>query len=362
MEDEKKLYRELQRVLDRETLGFPESPSGSDIRLLMALFEPEQARAVIYLTYKFSTIDDVYERAKDSGFTREELEGVLDGCARKGLIAYTKRDGAKYYRTLHYLLGMAEGGLHGGKPKPEFLSAMNQYAKDGLFWKAFLKTKVSQMRTIPIEKSLADQKTVASFEKIRDLVLDSTGPFAVYECACRKGARLANHPCQRTSRTETCMSVGKAAETILEFGKGRQISRDEALDILAQNQEDGLVLQPSNTQTADFICSCCGCCCGIFRLHKAIPNPAGIWATNFYARVDPDVCTGCGTCVDICNVAAAKLDEEGNVAAIDTKRCLGCGNCVARCPVDAISLLPREQQCVPPLTGEDLNEVIMTNK
>jgi Na+-translocating ferredoxin:NAD+ oxidoreductase subunit B len=362
MDDDKQLYRQLQLVLDRETLGFPETPSGSDLRLLMALFSPEQARAVIHLTYTFSTLAQVLARAKDSGFSAAELEDVLDGCARKGLIAYKKQDGVKYYRTIHYLLGMAEGGLHGGKPKPEFLSAMTEYAKDGLFWKAFLKTKLSQMRTIPIEESLAGQKTVATFDNVKEIVMNSTGPFAVYECACRKGARLAKHPCQRTSRTETCMSVGKAAESILEFGKGRQISREEALAILAQNQAEGLVLQPSNTQTADFICSCCGCCCGIFRLHKALPNPVGIWTTNYHARVDADACTGCGTCVETCNVAAAQLTEDGSAAAINDKRCLGCGNCVTRCPVEAITLVPREQQVVPPLTGEDLNEVIMTNK
>ena len=362
MDDENKLYRELQLFLDRETLGFPETPSGSDTRLLKALFTPQQAKAVMHLTYKFSNLDEIYGRTGNGEFTREEVESILDGCAKQGLIAYKKQDGVKYYRTIHYLLGMAEGGLHGGKPKPEFLSAMVEYAKDGLFWKAFLKTKVSQMRTIPIEESLSNQKHVATFDKVKEIVLNSEGPFVIYECACRKGARMAAHPCKRTSRRETCMSLGKAAESIVEFGKGREISREEALDILEKNQEEGLVLQPSNTQTADFICSCCGCCCGIFRLHKSLPNPVDYWTTNYYAEVDPEICTACGTCVDICNVAAIKLQEDENVAKVNIKRCLGCGNCVSRCPVEAIALVKKELEFVPPFTGEDLNEVIMTNK
>ena len=41
---------------------------------------------------------------------------------------------------------------------------------------------------------------------------------------------------------------------------GRVIDRNEALEIIDLNQRDGLVLQPSNTQKAEFICSCCGCC------------------------------------------------------------------------------------------------------
>ena len=33
--------------------------------------------------------------------------------------------------------------------------------------------------------------------------------------------------------------------------------------IIEENQREGLVLQPSNTRDIDFVCSCCGCCCGI---------------------------------------------------------------------------------------------------
>ena len=355
------LFRRLQLVLDKETLGFPETRSGSDIRLLKQLFTPEQAKAVIYLTYKFSTVAQVFERAIDCEYTREELEQVLDDCARRGMIGYRKKDGVKYFRTIHYLLGMAEGGLH-DKPKPEYYKAVNEFAKDGLFWKAFLATKVSQMRTIPIEQSIENKKNVASYDNVKEIVLNTGGPYVIIDCVCRKGAGAAGKPCKRTSRGETCMSLGDAARGAIEFGHGREISQEEALEILKKNAEDGLVLQPSNTITADFICSCCGCCCGIFRLQKSLPNPLDFWTTNFYAKVDADSCTACETCVDICSVAAVKLDENEGVAVVNMKRCIGCGNCVPRCPVGAIELLKKEDAVVPPQTGEDLNEVIMTNK
>lgn len=79
----------------------------------------------------------------------------------------------------------------------------------------------------------------------------------------------------------------------------REMSREEALSILQQNQDDGLVLQPSNAQQAEIICSCCGCCCGI---------------------------------------------------------------CVPTCPVDAIHLVSTEQETVPPLNEEELNDIIISNK
>lgn len=132
--------------------------------------------------------------------------------------------------------------------------------------------------------------------------------------------------------------------------------------ILRKNEENGLVLQPTNAQGPDFICSCCGCCCGILQLHKAVPNPVDHWATNFYASVDTELCTGCGTCVESCQLDAMTLDEEEEISMVDLTRCLGCGNCVVACPDEAIELMKKEPEIIPPQTGEDMFEVIMTNK
>ena len=61
---------------------------------------------------------------------------------------------------------------------------------------------------------------------------------------------------------------------------GRPISKEQALEIAAKNEEDGLVLQPANEQEAQFICSCCGDCCGILRMAKAMPWPAEVLASS----------------------------------------------------------------------------------
>jgi hypothetical protein len=52
MSGEDKIYRDLQIHLDKETIGFPKTPSGSDIRLLKQLFTPAQAEVTMLLTYK----------------------------------------------------------------------------------------------------------------------------------------------------------------------------------------------------------------------------------------------------------------------------------------------------------------------
>ena len=117
---------------------------------------------------------------------------------------------------------------------------------------------------------------------------------------CRKMAERRGEPCKQTSRKETCMVFREGAKGLIESGHGRELSKEEALDIMRKNEEENLVLQPSNAQGPDFVCSCCGCCCGILRVHRAVPNPVEIWATNFYSEVNPDLCTGCGICEESC--------------------------------------------------------------
>jgi heterodisulfide reductase subunit A2 len=59
-----------------------------------------------------------------------------------------------------------------------------------------------------------------------------------------------------------------------------------------------------------------------------------------FAVVDETLCTGCGTCVEVCAFGAISMHmQEGTLALsqVDPLLCTGCGNCVVACPVKAIS-------------------------
>ena len=51
--------------------------------------------------------------------------------------------------------------------------------------------------------------------------------------------------------------------------------------------------------------------------------------------VNPDSCTGCGTCVEECPVGAIALDDQ-EVARIDDQECIRCGRCHDVCPEEAV--------------------------
>ncbi len=51
-------------------------------------------------------------------------------------------------------------------------------------------------------------------------------------------------------------------------------------------------------------------------------------------KIDPELCTACGSCKDECPVDAI---SAGDVYSIDPDSCIECGACEATCPVEAIS-------------------------
>jgi len=55
------------------------------------------------------------------------------------------------------------------------------------------------------------------------------------------------------------------------------------------------------------------------------------------AKVDESLCSGCGTCVQLCPYGAIEKDEKG-VAKVTAVVCKGCGVCAASCPERAITM------------------------
>ncbi len=62
------------------------------------------------------------------------------------------------------------------------------------------------------------------------------------------------------------------------------------------------------------------------------------------AVIQPDLCAGCGTCLDVCHFAAVLSEPAAGDSAgfrIDPVACEGCGVCVHFCPEEAIAFPER---------------------
>ncbi len=360
MENDGHVYRKLQRHLDSQAVGFPATKSGSEIRILKRIFSLQEAQIATCLTYKFEPIETVFERAKHLVESPGQLEELLNRIEEKGGIESKIKGGKRLFSIPPFVVGMYEYQL--GKLTPEFIRDFDEYTLDKKFGVEFISTKLPQMRTIPIAKSMQAQHNVSTFDEVALLMKQAEPPFAIVECICRQKKALQGEPCRVTDRKETCLATDNMAQSALRYGLGREITLDESMSILEKNQKEGLVLQPSNTEKAEFICSCCGCCCGMLSMHKNLPKPIDFWASNFYAVVDADACDGCGNCEKRCQVGAARVSTQSGQCSVDINRCIGCGVCVPTCPQKAISLKKKPTEVIPPQTREDLLDTIMSHK
>jgi electron transport complex protein RnfB len=103
---------------------------------------------------------------------------------------------------------------------------------------------------VPVGESINPQTEVMIYERAEDLIR-SHDTFGVANCICRQEKQLLDEGCDKP--LETCLALGSAARSIVRVGRGRAISQEEALQLLRQAEETGLVLQPSNTQETAFI-------------------------------------------------------------------------------------------------------------
>jgi electron transport complex protein RnfB len=139
---------------------------------------------------------------------------------------------------------------------------------------------------------------------------------------------------------ETCLSFGAAAEFYIGTALGRQITAEEALKILWETDQSGLVHAGANSKHLSNICNCCPCCCAAMKgITKRGREKHRHFNAIFEAVVNELECSGCETCLDRCPVGAITVEDS---ATVDPDKCLGCGLCASTCPTEAISMALRE--------------------
>ncbi len=355
------VYRKLQQHLDQMPIGFPRAESGSDIRLLKHLFTPKEAEIATFLKFGWyrdiESLDQIYDRIKDKGISLKDLEEILDILAKKGSII-SKKDGTKkFYGNTSLILGIYEYQVN--KLTMKFLKDLNQYQSE--IWSAKANpTNYSQMRIILVDIDVVPEHYIAPYDNLKKIVEEHIGPFVKVNCICRQEAEIHGNPCKMTKHNNNCIVFGHMAQHYIDQGWGIQISREETLKILHQNQEEGLIFQPNNAQNIDFICSCCYCCDGGIGALAKLPDPANYAQSNYYAEIDSDLCTGCATCIDRCQMKA--ITQINEISSINRIRCIGCGNCITTCPSEALMLKKKEKQNVPPSTMDNLYNLILEAK
>ena len=330
------VYERLREKLDRFPIGFPKTEEAMEI--LKTLYTPEEAELALKLPMTSKPFEEI---VKEIGEDPEELRKKLDRMAEKGTVFTVEREGKRLYRMLPSLVGFSETPFWPGKrdERTEKLAPLWREYFEKRFSYEIGDRKQPIMRVIPVDVAISSRSQILPYEDIKEL-LKQNRYFAVANCPCRQIAHYVGEGCNHS--LEVCLHFDSLGEYIVEHGMGREITREECLEILRKCNEEGLVHTTENHQgKLTTICNCCGDCCVFFRALKHSKLPRALARSNYVSRVDADLCVACGTCAERCPMEAITVNDY---AVVDEERCVGCGVCYPTCPQEAITLVRKPEE------------------
>ncbi len=329
-------YDKLRELMDHGPVGFPKSGSGVEIRILEKLFTRDEAQTANLLSPIPEVVSVIANRA---GADAVSLAEKLEHMANKGLVFRIRRDGKTLFKMAAFQVGLYEYAV---KRVDKELAALFKEYYDTTFESAVGAIDIPGFKVIPVSEYVAADEVLEPFHKLEGKIRDAR-KIAVYDCICRKEARLLDHGCDHP--LENCLAFGVAAEYFIDGGLGREIDADEALDILKEADESGLIHAGANSKHLSNICNCCPCCCGSLKAVASHGYEKHRFFNALYeAKVDQDECSACEDCLERCPVDALLMEDT---AVVDRDKCLGCGLCATDCPTESISMHLRPDRTDP---------------
>ena len=344
------IYRQLQIQLDKYPIGYPATKSGVEIDILKYFFTPLQARIALCLTLRSIPVHKICKRLKEKlnlELSHADLSVMLDEMFMKGVICRSGKAGPARYSVAMLAIGMFE--YHVDDLTCELVEMIHKYF-DEAFSAEFFRSSLPQLRTSPHMKAIVPEYIVDTYDNMRHFITNTKETIHVANCVCKQGEAIIGKPCKQTDNIEICLLFGSTSYPVR--GRARLISKTQCLEILDVAEAKGMVLQPGNSRKPNCICICCGCCCGVLTTAKKQPHPARFFVSNYYARIDADLCKGCGICLQRCQMDAIIANDKNY--HVDLDRCIGCGLCVTKCKLKAVLLIKKEKVIVPPMNTEIL--------
>ena len=166
------------------------------------------------------------------------------------------------------------------------------------------------MRVIPIESAISGESKRVSNDEISKYLNDNDR-FSVSDCSCRTAREAMGEGCGHL-KEDMCIQLGNAAEYYIRTGRGREITREEAFEIIHKAEDNGLMHNMPNVDGPGHthaICNCCGCGCLALRNANMLTNHDFV-RSNYTVKVDADKCVACGECVEVCPTNALKLGQK----------------------------------------------------
>jgi len=324
------IYEKLRSQIDQYSVGFNATKSGVEIKILKKIFTENEAKIYLNMTRKLETAEVIAERA---GMDGQSVIETLDRMTANGVTFPRKKNGKKYYSAAPFMHGFFEN-IALLKMDRELAGLFDEYIQNGFVPKVFT------LKSVPINLSVDHSGAVLPFDDVKKII-ESKERIGLTKCACMAKMEKLDGKC--TNPIEVCISFDYYAEYGIEnYGLGRWITKEEAIEVLKKAEKAGLVHQVGGSaENIECICNCCPDCCMGLKIIRKLPSPAHAAKSNYLTKAVPGLCFQCGDCIRRCPMDAASLTDEG--ISVDANRCIGCGLCVTACAAGAIQLVRKPE-------------------
>ena len=285
---------------------------------LDALLTDEQAEVALSMgRRKPRTLDEV---VKLCGKDRETTEKLLEELSVMGIVEYNWENPQheKQYLVPMFVPGSAEFTNMNSK-------LLQEHPEMGKFFEEMSRIPLEKvtpmvppggagigMHVIPVEKAIEMENTSIPIEHISHWLDKYDGKYAASPCSCRNSRKTFDEGCADDPEG-WCIAVGDMADYVVETEKGgRYITREEALEIFKQAEDNGFVHQITNIDGENKIFAICNCnvnVCYALRTSQLFNTP-NLSRSAYVARVEKENCVACGKCVEFCPAGAVKLGQK----------------------------------------------------
>lgn len=337
------LYLRMRNRINRIGRGLGSTPSENSWDMIMYLWSEEDAEHYLEMPlHEFFTASDY---AGVSGRSEEECAEILEDQADRCLIWRVRRGGLPCYALMPYINGFWEfnelkalySGVEGAVAEfdTQGITGVDPNGESGF------DTTFPLFRSYPISVDVVAEDEIQPYHDWRALIKRNS-TITVSDCQCRVmwDALGVDYPEEHPRRT--CLSLGEMAEYFIETGIGEQITQDDAIVIVEDIIDRGMVVESICAKNADIICCCHSKSCGNLKAWRGVNGEgvAEVYYNAYTLDYDSDACIKCGKCIDRCPMESISFGDDGY--CIMDKACVRCGQCIEICPVDARILVAIE--------------------
>lgn len=349
-------YRELTDRLNRFPQGAP--PSELLYQILAMLFSAREAELVARLPIRPVT---ARQAARHWKVSTDQARCILQELAERALLVDFPANGEMEYVLPPPMAGFFEFALMRIRDDidqkllselyEQYVTVEEDFIKD-----LFLTGETQLGRVFVQEAALSSEHAlhVLDYEKATE-VIETASDIGVGLCYCRHKRQHQGLACQ--AEMDICMTFNTVASSLIRHQHARRVDTVECKELLHKAWQQNLAQFGENVQhKVSFICNCCGCCCEAMLAAQRFGHMHPVHTSNFIAAVNAR-CNGCGRCLPTCPVklitlAAERPDGRGDKrAVIDLELCLGCGVCSRNCPRGGLTMQPRQQRVLTPVSS-----------